>query len=89
VSSVVDDAVFTLEQGAVSAPISTPTAVVVAKVVEKTTGTAEGLAAERIQLTNELLQRRRQEFFSAYMTKAKLKMTIDFNDAALQAVIGR
>ncbi len=89
VSTVVDDAVFALEQGAVSSPISTPTAVVVAKVVEKTTGTPEGLAAERVQLTNEILQRRRQEFFAAYMTKAKLKMAIEFNDAALQAIIGR
>lgn len=89
VSPKVDDVVFALEQGQVSAPIDTPTAIVVARVVEKTTGTADGLAAERIQLTNELLQQRRQEFFAAYMTKAKAGMKIDFNAAALQSILGR
>jgi peptidyl-prolyl cis-trans isomerase D len=88
VNTQVDNAVFALEEGAVSGPITTPTAVVVAHVVEKATGTADGLAAEKTMLTNELLQRRRQEFFAAYMTKAKTKMRIDFNDAALRTILG-
>jgi peptidyl-prolyl cis-trans isomerase D len=88
VNTQVDNAVFALEEGAVSGPITTPTAVVVAHVVEKATGTAEGLAAEKTMLTNEILQRRRQEFFAAYMTKAKTKMRIDFNDAALRTILG-
>lgn len=89
ISTVVDDAVFALRQGEVSAPISTATAVVVAKVVERTEATPDGLATERTQLTNELLQQRRQEFFAAYMTKAKLKMDITFNDAALRTILNR
>ncbi len=89
VNTEVDDAVFALDQGQVSAPIATQSAVVVARVLEKTAATAEGLEAERTNLTNELLQRRRQEFFSAYMAKAKATMTIDFNDAALRTVLGR
>lgn len=89
VSSVVDDAVFALAQGQTSAPIATPTAVVVAKVLERAAATPEGFAAEKTALTNELLQRRRQEFFGAYMTKAKAKMTISFNDAALKTILGR
>lgn len=88
-SSEVDDAVFALAQGQVSAPISTPAAIVVARVAERTEATPEGLAAEKVQLTNELLQRRREEFFAAYMTKAKQKMTITFNDAALRSILGR
>jgi len=89
VSAVVDDAVFALSQGQATAPIATDNAVVVAKVIERTDATPEGLAAEKTQLSNELLQRRRQEFFAAYMTKAKVKMTITFNDRALQNILGR
>ncbi len=89
VSAAVDDAVFALSQGQVSAPIQTPNAIVVARVVEKTNVTPEGLAAEKTTLTNELLQRKRQEFFAAYMTKAKTRMRVEFNDAALRLVLGR
>lgn len=89
VNSAVDDAVFALQQGQVTSPISTPNAVVVAKVVERATTTPEAFAAEKTALTNELLQRRRQEFFASYMTKAKTKMTITFNDEALKVLLGR
>lgn len=88
VSSVVDDAVFALDKGAVSAPISTDNAVVVAHVLDKQTGTAEGLAAEREGLRSQLLQDKRQEFFAAYMTKAKAKMTITINEATIRQLIG-
>lgn len=89
VNSTVDDAVFALQQGQVTAPISTPNAVVVAKVIERTNVTPEAFAAEKTTVTNELLQRRRQEFFAAYMSKAKAKMTIDFNEEALRTLLGR
>jgi peptidyl-prolyl cis-trans isomerase D len=88
-STTVDEAVFALSQGQVSAPISTPTAVVVAKVVERTNATPEGMAAEKTTLTSELLQRRREEFFASYMTKAKVKMKITFNDEALRTILAR
>jgi peptidyl-prolyl cis-trans isomerase D len=89
VNGAVDDAVFALQQGQVSAPISTSNAVVVAKVVERTNVTPEAYTAEKTTITNDLLQRRRQEFFSAYMTKAKAKMKIDFNEDAIRALLGR
>jgi parvulin-like peptidyl-prolyl isomerase len=88
VSGVVDDAVFALAQGAVSQPISTDTAVVVAHVVEKQAGTADGLKAEREQIKTELLQQTRQEFFAAYMSKAKAKMKIVPNEAVIKSLIG-
>ena len=88
VSGVIDQAVFALNQGDVSAPITTETAVVVAHVVEKQTGTPEGLAAERDSLHDQLLQQRRQEFFAAYMTKAKTKMKIVINEATVKQLIG-
>ncbi len=88
VSGVVDDTVFALPQGAVSQPISTDTAVVVAHVVEKQAGTADGLKAERDAIKGELLQSTRQEFFGAYMAKAKAKMKITINEATVKALIG-
>lgn len=88
VSGVVDDAVFALAQGAVSQPIATDTAVVVAHVVEKQAGTADGLKAEREALKGELLQQTRQEFFAAYMSKAKAKMKITINEATVKSLIG-
>jgi peptidyl-prolyl cis-trans isomerase D len=88
VSGVVDDAVFALPQGAVSQPIPTDTAVVVAHVVEKQAGTQDGLKAERDSIKSELLQNTRQEFFAAYMSKAKAKMKITINEATVKALIG-
>lgn len=88
VSGVVDDAVFALNQGDVSAAIATESAVVVAHVVEKQAGTPEGLAAERDALRGQLLQQSRQEFFASYMTKAKTKMKIVVNDAVVKQLIG-
>jgi peptidyl-prolyl cis-trans isomerase D len=88
VSGVVDQAVFALNQGDVSAPIATDTAVVVAHVLEKQTGTPEGLAAEQESLRDQLLQQNRQEFFAAYMTKAKTKMKIVVNEATVKQLIG-
>lgn len=88
VSGSVDDAVFALNAGDVSTPIATDAAVVVAKVVEKSEPTAEGLAAERDTLRSQLLQQARQEFFASYMSKAKTKMKIQINEATVKQLIG-
>jgi peptidyl-prolyl cis-trans isomerase D len=88
VSGVVDDAVFALPEGAVSQPIATDTAVVVAHVIEKQAATPDGLKAAHDALKDELLQNARQEFFAAYMSKAKAKMKITINEASITALIG-
>jgi len=88
VSGVVDQAVFALNQGDVSAPIATDSAVVVAHVVEKQAGSPEGFAAERDGIRGQLLQTNRQEFFASYMTKAKAKMKIVINEAVVKQLIG-
>jgi peptidyl-prolyl cis-trans isomerase D len=88
VSGVVDDAVFALPEGAVSQPIATDTAVVVAHVIEKQAATPDGLKAAHDALKDELLQNARQEFFAAYMSKAKAKMKITINEASIKALIG-
>ena len=57
-------------------------------VTDRTDVTLEMLATGRPQMSAQLMQQRRQEFFSAYMSKAKQKMRITFNDAALKTLFG-
>ena len=88
VNSAVDKAVFALKKGDTSAPIATDNAVVVARVVERTDVTPEAVTAGRTAIKEELVQQKRGEFFSAYMAKAKEKMTFTNNDAAIRTVLG-
>ncbi|NQW02773.1 MAG: peptidyl-prolyl cis-trans isomerase [Acidobacteria bacterium] len=88
VNTAVDDAVFSLAKGATSGTIQTDNAVVVARVVDRADVTPEAVAEGAPALLNQILQQRRQEFFSAFMEKAKLKMRIDFNNTALATILG-
>lgn len=88
VSGVVDQAVFAVNQGDVTAPIATDSAVVVAHVLEKQAGTPEGFATEKDGIRGTLLQQARQEFFASYMTKAKTKMKIAINESVVKQLIG-
>ena len=88
VNNAVDKAVFALKKGETSAPIATDNAVVVARVVERTEVTPDAIAAGRNTIKEELLQQKRGEFFSAYMAKAKEKMTFSNNDEAIRTVLG-
>jgi peptidyl-prolyl cis-trans isomerase D len=89
VSAAVDAVVFDLKTGETSAPIATPNAVVVARVTDREDVTDAAIEAGRAALKAELLQQRRNAFFGAYMTKAKQKMAIQFNENALNVVLGR
>ena len=88
VSSAVDDAVFKLKAGETAGPIATDNAVVVAQVTERQDVKPEGLSTERDALRDELLQQRRQEFFAAYMAKAKTKMKISYNSETIKTLLG-
>jgi parvulin-like peptidyl-prolyl isomerase len=81
--------VFGLPKGGTSAPISTESAVLVAHVLDRADVAPETVAKEKLQTANQLMQQRRQEFFAAYMTKAKQKMKITFNEAAIKTVFGQ
>jgi peptidyl-prolyl cis-trans isomerase D len=88
-SGAVIDAAFKLPEGAVSDPISTDngTAAIV-KVVEKHAMTPQEFTANKETFRDEVLNDRRNRFFSAYMQKAKQKMKIQVNREALQRVVG-
>jgi hypothetical protein len=50
--------------------------------------TPAGLDAQRDSLRSQLLQQRRDEFFGAYMLKARKKMKVEYNEVVLNAVLG-
>ena len=82
------DAAFALPQGGVSDVIAIDAGAAVVKVVEKQeVGTTE-MTANRDQFRQELLNDRRNRFFSAYMVKAKQKMKIQVNRDEIQRVLG-
>jgi peptidyl-prolyl cis-trans isomerase D len=87
VSPAIDAVAFTLPTGAVSDPIVTDTGAVIVRVVEKQDVTPAQIAEGRTQLREELLNERRNRFYSAYMTKAREKMRININRETLAQLI--
>ncbi len=86
ISAPVETAAFALGAGGVSDPIATDRGTVVLRVADKQTITPDALALEREQLRGQLAEQRKGQFFAAYMTKAKGKMTIDLREETLQAM---
>jgi parvulin-like peptidyl-prolyl isomerase len=84
VSPAVDRAAFTLPVGGVSEPIVTDQAVVILKVVERQEVPPAELAGAKDTLRTDLLNERRNRFFSAYMEKARERMTIEIFQETLQ-----
>jgi peptidyl-prolyl cis-trans isomerase D len=89
VNQAVEDAVFALKPGDTSAPIATDNAVVVAKVVERQDVKPEDMATGKAAVADDLRQQRQNQFFGAYMAKAKEKIgQPTFNERAYMQVTG-
>jgi peptidyl-prolyl cis-trans isomerase D len=82
-SPAVDAVAFTLPEGAVSDPVTTPNGAVIVRVVSRTPVDEAALASTRNDLRRELSSQRRAQFFASYMNKAKEKMTIRVDRAVL------
>jgi peptidyl-prolyl cis-trans isomerase D len=87
INQQVEDVVFKLKTGETSGPISTESAVVVAKVKARQDVKPEDMAAGKDLLRDEMSQQRRGEFFAAYMNKAREKMTLTYNNEAIQQLL--
>jgi peptidyl-prolyl cis-trans isomerase D len=87
-SAEVDKAAFALPIGGVSDPISTPQGTAIVRVVDKAGVTPEQITGGRDQLREELGNQRRDQFFSAYMQKAKQGLQIDIRQDVLARVVG-
>ena len=81
-------AAFGLEQGAVSDVLTTANGAAVVRVVEKAATSDADFTSNRDTFRNEILDDRRNRFFSSYMVKAKQKMKIEINREAISRVVG-
>ena len=87
VSPAVDAVAFTLPVGGVSDPIVTDNGAVVVKVVERVGVTDEDLAKGRDGVRSELLSERRNQFYTAYMAKARERMQINVNQQTVAQIL--
>jgi peptidyl-prolyl cis-trans isomerase D len=86
ISAEVDKVAFILPAGTVSDPIQTPDGTVIVRVAERDDVTAEEFRLARERFRAELLNERRTRFFSAYMTKAKERLSIEVRPDVLRRV---
>jgi peptidyl-prolyl cis-trans isomerase D len=88
VSADVDAAAFSLPEGGVSDPISTPQGTAIVRVAEKEGVTDEQIKSGADQVREELVNQRRDRFFSGYMTDAKKDLEIQLFQETLQRAVG-
>ena len=86
VSPEVDKVAFSLPAGGVSDPISTTDGTVIIRVAERDDVTPDELKQGKDAFREQLLNERRNLFYSAYMTKAKEKMEIQINNDVVTRV---
>ena len=84
----VESAVFAMTPGSVSDPIKTLDGTTIVKLVERKDVTPDELKSARDSVRAQLLEERRNQFLTSYMTKAKQKMNIVMNPEVLQQVTG-
>jgi peptidyl-prolyl cis-trans isomerase D len=82
------DAAFKLPEGGVTDAIATENGAAVVKVVQKAATSDADFASNKDTFRTEILEDRRNRFFSAYMVKAKQKMKIEVNREAIARVLG-
>jgi peptidyl-prolyl cis-trans isomerase D len=87
VSPAVDAVAFTLPAGGVSDPIVTDNGAVVVKVVERSAVTDQDLAKGRDGVRSDLLGERRNQFYTAYMAKARERMQINVNQQTIAQIL--
>ena len=87
VSPAIDAAAFALPAGGVSDPIVTDTGAVVVKVLEHPAISEADMAKGLDAVRADLLAERRNQFFSAYMAKARERMQINVNQQTVGQII--
>ncbi len=88
ISAGVDKAAFSLPVGGVSDPVATDTGTVIVRVAERDDVTPDEFKQAKETFRTELLNERRERFFTSYMAKAKQGMKIQVNNDVVKRVIG-
>jgi peptidyl-prolyl cis-trans isomerase D len=86
VNPEVDKVAFSLPVNGVSDPISTGDGTVIIRVAERDEVTPDELKKDKETFRSQLLNERRNLFYSAYMTKVKEKMNIQINNDVVTRV---
>ena len=84
----VDKVAFSLPAGGVSDPIPTDNGTVIVRVVERGDVTPDAWKQGKDAFRTQLLNERRERFFSSYMAKAKQGMKIQLNNDVVRRVLG-
>jgi peptidyl-prolyl cis-trans isomerase D len=88
VSPDVDAVAFALPEGGVSDPIATPQGTAIIRVAAKEGVTDAQIAEGMDQMREELVNQRRDRFFSSYMVEAKKQLRIQIHQETLQRAVG-
>jgi len=88
VSPALEAAAFGLPAGAVSDPVVTENGAAIVKVLERKDVAADEFAKTKESLRAEILNERKNKFFSAYMTKARGRMKININRDVIAQIVG-
>jgi peptidyl-prolyl cis-trans isomerase D len=88
INASVEKVAFSQAVGAVSDPIATPDGATILKILERKDVAPSDTAGGRDSIKQDLLGQRRNQFFSAYMIKARQKMRIQMNREALDRSTG-
>jgi len=87
VSADIDKVAYSLPKNGISDPISTPQGTAIVRVVEKEAVTEDQIKTGLETTRTELVNQRRDRFFTAYMTKAKEKLKVDVRQDTLARAI--
>ena len=87
VGAQLETTAFSLPVGAVSDPIVTEHGAAILKVLERKDATPEEFAKQKDSLRADLLNEKKNKFFSAYMTKARQKMKININRETIAQIV--
>jgi len=79
VSPALEEKAFSLPAGGVSDPVVTDNGAAIVKVLERKDVDPAEFAKQKESTRDELLNQRKQQFFAAYMTKARERMKININ----------
>jgi parvulin-like peptidyl-prolyl isomerase len=88
VSPALEAAAFSLPAGGVSDPVVTETGAAIVKVVERKDVAPDELVKQKDTLRNEILNEKKNKFFSSYMAKARQKMKITINRETIAQIVG-
>jgi parvulin-like peptidyl-prolyl isomerase len=83
-----EEAAFSLPQGALSEPVRTGSGYAVLRVLEKKAAEPAELSRQKGQIAAQLREQKRQELFRAYVMAARERYKITRNAAAYRRAIG-